>query len=346
MPLHSSAHGTDLHEALREKAPVRAASTATVALAVPGATIDGVALAVSDRILLKNQSAPAENGIYVWSSASTALVRATDALSATDFVYGFKLWVREGTTNGATHWVYSQSAAVTIGTTALTFVGLGTGSGPIGPTGTPGANGVDGLPGPPGSITITGAPPYVCIQDQKPQNTAGGTFTSGAWRTRVLNTFIANDLSLATLATNQITLPAGRYRAHVKCPADFVNHHQGRLQNITSGGTLLLGTTEMSQAAGADVGSSSFIMGRFDLASVSVLEVQHQCITTNNTNGFGSPGNITTEVYTVAEFWLEGGPPPFRGRTFENPNLDKTLAKSFDAITSLMTLGRGSLNIP
>src|SRR5690242_14620433 len=41
---------------------------------------------------------------------------------------------------------------------------------------------------------------------------AGGTFTSGAWRTRTLNEELRNTLG-ASLASNQITLPAGSYYA-------------------------------------------------------------------------------------------------------------------------------------
>lgn len=323
MPLHSSAHGTDLHEALREKAPVRAASTATVALGVPGATLDGVALAVGDRILLKNQSASPENGIYVWSSASTALVRATDCLLASDFVYGFKLWVREGTTNGATHWVYSQSAVVVVGTTPVTFVGLGTGSGPTGATGAPGVNGLDGAPGVPGLITVSGAPPYICIQDQKANATPGGTFTSGAWRTRTLNTVVADSFSLAVLdrVLNRITLPAGTWRTTISAPGYFCGRHAIRLQNITAGLTTLNGTGEFANAI--SIATRSVISGTFGIRQSTVFEVQHQCSLTSNTNGLGvEAGTVFTvggEVYTIAEFWLEAGPPPFLGRTPDLP---------------------------
>lgn len=127
MPLHANAAGLDLHESKRQKEPVRAASTATVTLATPGTTLDGVTLAVGDRILLKNQAAPAENGIYTWADSAVALVRTPDVDSAADFVYGFIVYVREGTVNASTLWLFTQTAAITLGTTSLTFVKVDSG---------------------------------------------------------------------------------------------------------------------------------------------------------------------------------------------------------------------------
>lgn len=124
MPAHSSASGTDLHESKRQKEPARAASTANVTTSAPGALLDGVTLVAGDRILLKNQSTTSQNGIYTWSAAGSALVRTTDADASSDFTYGFLVYVREGTNNAATYWVFTQSAAVTVGSTSITFQSL------------------------------------------------------------------------------------------------------------------------------------------------------------------------------------------------------------------------------
>ena len=61
------------------KAPVRAASTTSVTTTAPGATIDGVALAANDRVLLKDQATPAQNGLWVWNGAAVAMTRTVDA---------------------------------------------------------------------------------------------------------------------------------------------------------------------------------------------------------------------------------------------------------------------------
>lgn len=105
------------------KESVRAASTGNVTLASPGTTLDGVTLAANDRVLLKNQTAGAENGIYVWTASGSALTRAADADSAAELL-GAAVTVREGTTNADK--VFTQNTEpITLGTTALTWVQLG-----------------------------------------------------------------------------------------------------------------------------------------------------------------------------------------------------------------------------
>lgn len=108
------------------KASVRAASTGNVSLSAPGASIDGVALAAGDRVLLKNQTAAAENGIYVWQASGTALTRATDMDSAAE-TQSATVLVREGTTNADTAWTQTADN-VTLGTTSLTFVQFAAGA--------------------------------------------------------------------------------------------------------------------------------------------------------------------------------------------------------------------------
>lgn len=113
---------------LQWKQPVRVASTANLTVAsgvVNGATVDGVTLATGDRILLKNQSSGAENGIYI-VAASGAASRALD-MDSTAECQAATVLVREGTANGDKS--FTQTAEiVTIGTTAQTWIQFGNGT--------------------------------------------------------------------------------------------------------------------------------------------------------------------------------------------------------------------------
>lgn len=112
-----------LLQGVKWKAPVRAASTANGTLATAfenGDALDGVTLATGDRILLKNQTSGAENGIYV-VAASGAPTRATDTDVSAE-ISGMAVFVEEGTTNADSGWVCTNDGAITLGTTALTFV--------------------------------------------------------------------------------------------------------------------------------------------------------------------------------------------------------------------------------
>jgi hypothetical protein len=125
------------------KQSVRAASTATVTVtysatggtstrgqitAAPN-TLDGVTLAANDRILLKDQSTGAQNGIWVVSTLGTGANgvwdRATDFDSDAEVTAGAFTFVTEGTVNGDSGWVLSANDPIVIGGasgTAITFV--------------------------------------------------------------------------------------------------------------------------------------------------------------------------------------------------------------------------------
>lgn len=112
------------------KPSVRAATTVNGTLAsafANGSTIDGVTLATNDRILIKDQSAGAENGIYIVQAAG-APVRAPDADVSAEVTAGLAVFVEEGTTQADTGWLLTNNGAITLGTTALVFTqftGLG-----------------------------------------------------------------------------------------------------------------------------------------------------------------------------------------------------------------------------
>lgn len=89
-----------------------------------GDSIDGVTLATNDRILIKNQTVPSENGIYT-VNASGSPSRSLDANDNFEVTAGMAVFVSQGTVNGNTQWVLSTDDAIVIGTTALVFIQIG-----------------------------------------------------------------------------------------------------------------------------------------------------------------------------------------------------------------------------
>jgi hypothetical protein len=122
-----------LIQGLSWKNAVRAATTAAGTLAssfANASVIDGVTLATGDRILIKNQAAGAENGIYT-VAASGAPTRTTDADTGAELVNA-TVYVSNGTTNADTAWVQTAgdfTTPPTLGTTSLTYSQVGGGSG-------------------------------------------------------------------------------------------------------------------------------------------------------------------------------------------------------------------------
>lgn len=107
---------------------VRAATTADINLTTGGLlTVDGIALAAGDRVLVKSQSVAAQNGIY--AAATGAWPRATDADSAPELPSGTLVVISEGTTYADQLWTLTTNSPIAIGTTALTFGAISSGGG-------------------------------------------------------------------------------------------------------------------------------------------------------------------------------------------------------------------------
>ncbi len=87
----------------------------------PGTTMDGVTLANGDRILLRSQLAGAENGIWVFNGATSALTRPAD-WTGTVPRSGDTVIVAEGTTYDNQLFILATNGAITVGTTAVAFV--------------------------------------------------------------------------------------------------------------------------------------------------------------------------------------------------------------------------------
>ena len=149
--------------------------------------------------------------------------------------------------------------------------------------------------------------PYVKVSDVKANTTSGGTFTTGAWRTRDLNTKDSDDDDICVLSSNQIVLDAGDYECRISAPAYQVSDHKIKLRNVTGSADILIGTSEFNFASGTYAQTRSFVVGKFTIVAGQSLEVQHYSGATGTTNGFGYPcGFGVDEVYTIAEFWKVG----------------------------------------
>ena len=109
-------------------------ATLTKAAPLSGLSIDGSTPAVGDRILVKNETNGAYNGIYtvtVVGSGATAWVmtRATDydtsGAGTNEIDQGDYVLVLAGTTNANTSWVQQTALPIVVGTTALVWTQFG-----------------------------------------------------------------------------------------------------------------------------------------------------------------------------------------------------------------------------
>lgn len=116
------------------KDPVRVATTANITSLAGGApnAVDGVTLAVNDRILVKDQTTASTNGIYVVTTLGTGAngtwTRSADADSSIEVPPGMVVSVQEGTANLDKMFMLATNGPITLGTTGLTFSAYGASS--------------------------------------------------------------------------------------------------------------------------------------------------------------------------------------------------------------------------
>jgi hypothetical protein len=143
------------------------------------------------------------------------------------------------------------------------------------------------------------APAQAIFREEQASGTYGGGSTSGSYQTRVLNTTVVNNITGCSLATNQVTLPAGSYYAVGVTPVYGGNNQfRNRLQNITDGTTIGNGTNQ-ANAGGAGDSAITVIEYYFTLASSKAIALQTRVNTSVGTDGLGNRCSFgDTEVYS------------------------------------------------
>lgn len=171
------------------KQSVRVATTASITLSGLQ-TVDGVALAAGDRVLVKNQTNAVDNGLYV--VATSAWKRATDADENSEVTPGLTVTVESGTAQADSVWQLVTDGTIVLGTTALAFQNI--------------TNGLAKLASP----SFTGTPTAPTAASER-NDTAVAT-TAFVWN------FLRDKVGLGAVSTgpsmadiDDVSLPAGLY---------------------------------------------------------------------------------------------------------------------------------------
>lgn len=142
------------------------------------------------------------------------------------------------------------------------------------------------------------------VQDQKTAGTDGQALASGSWLQRNLNTTLTNEISGASLASNQISLPAGTYWVEARANSYNCDKHKLRLQNTTDSTTLLQGLNAGPDTTGVGMTDTAELRGRITLAGTKTLQLQHRV---ENTSIAGHAFNLSVvEVYAEVLIWKVG----------------------------------------
>lgn len=133
------------------------------------------------------------------------------------------------------------------------------------------------------------------VKDEKASGTNGGTFTSGSFQTRTLNT-LSGDTSWVSLSSNRFTLNAGTYFIEGSAPAYTVGGHQAKVVQDPGGSPTDVAIGSNERCDGSDTIRSHFYC-KVTLGSSTAFEVQHRCDSTVSNIGFGR--NVNFGVNTV-----------------------------------------------
>lgn len=151
------------------------------------------------------------------------------------------------------------------------------------------------------------APPFAVLEDQKAQNTAGGTSVAATWTTRDLNTEVADANSIVSIAANAFTPIAGVYRIHINSP--FVN-------SATLSSSVRIRLFNVTQASVVQVSSNYAILPASDGGNVilatsivangtDAYAVQYYITNARLTNGLGIGVNEAGAVERYTQVFLE-----------------------------------------
>jgi hypothetical protein len=142
-------------------------------------------------------------------------------------------------------------------------------------------------------------------RDEKANGTDAGTFSNGAWRTRTINTVKTNTITGASLSSNEVTLPAGRYWVQASAPASDVNAHVLRLFDVTPGNTTIMFGQTARTPVSTGGQTHAFVSGEMTLSASTAVRLEHFCSSTQGTTGFGRATSLgsATEVFADIVIW-------------------------------------------
>jgi len=145
---------------------------------------------------------------------------------------------------------------------------------------------------------------YAVIEDQKTSGTNGGTFTSGDWRTRDLNTEVTDPDGIVSISANQFTLAAGSYLIKWFANAKDVDSHISKLYDVTGTADVGFGSTQDTQNT-ITIGTKSLGSVRVTPSGSNVYEIRHRCESTDTNEGFGKAAGWSVESYCLVEIYKE-----------------------------------------
>ena len=145
---------------------------------------------------------------------------------------------------------------------------------------------------------------YAVLMDVRSEGQDGGTFTSGQWQVRDLNTEYYDPDGIVTLSSNIFVLQAGYYFIRFSATAHRVGTHKCVL--FRESGTQTIFAQGSSERLVTDGGSNrSEGVWRGQISGTVNLQIIHRCSDTRSNDGLGKASTADEELYTIVEIFKE-----------------------------------------
>lgn len=297
-------------------------ATLTGTTALPA--IGGVTLTVGDRVMIKDQVTPAENGIYVVTTATDpfVLTRSADFDNTSEIEAGDAFFVGEGTL-ASTQWVMTTPGVITVGTSPIIFtqfggpstITAGTGINIVGSTiSNVGVTSISGstniaVSASTGSTTVS----FTGILPVSNGGTGAGSFTAGSY-IKGNGTSAFTTSSSVPVADISGTLPVSKGgTGQVSWTPNTVLYASGAttISSLAPGAT----GTVLTMAGGVPTWSVPTTGATYDISAVTTATSNAVSLSLNGSNGVndivnfvgGSNVTITTPNASTIQISATGG---------------------------------------
>ena len=287
---------------------------ATLTLSDALSTIDGYTLSNGDRILVKNETTQAHNGLYTRTSA-TVLTRSNDFDTGAEIAGGDFVFVENGTIFGNTGFVQTFEV-LTVGTDTVIFQQFsGTGTFTAG-NGLTIAGTEFNVGGTLDRITV--GPDSVDIASNyvgQSSITTLGTIATGTWQGTIISptyggTGVNNGTSTITLGGNLVT--SGTFATTITSTANtsVTLPVTGTLATLAGEETLTNKTINSSNIGVSNPGTASFTSLTANGATTLTANTTSSSYSTGTlvvTGGIGISGALYGNTSTLSGFVIDGG---------------------------------------
>jgi hypothetical protein len=305
-----------------KKKPCIVATTENIALsgATTPITIDGISISVGNRILVRQQNSPQENGIYRLAT-SELLSRDYDFNINEDLYSGVEVLVLSGATYSGKTFYLTTSGDIIIGSSSLSFGVLTGQNGTSGTSGGAGSSGASGTSGTSGGAGSSGVAQMAVIRETTSANVGSSvTYTNSGSSTaqskpRQFNSKTEAGLSITLNGAPNWTFTistVGTYlfeaTAMLSVPSSdgqtmfaklLLNNQTLSLGSVIVGDSFRYGPISSNQLLNSNFPHT--MNGIYTITGTTVFSLDHVTISQYFSPTGGKPSNISTyeEVYAT-----------------------------------------------